>query len=104
MSNFYDIFIEIVPDYFFFTFLQADDRKKRLDDSYNLHRFLADYRDLISWIHDMKTIISADDLAKDVAGAEALLERHQEHKVQNHIINKVIKLYCHSLILSPGEI
>lgn len=28
----------------------------------------------------MKAIISADDLAKDVAGAEALLERHQEHK------------------------
>jgi len=29
----------------------------------------------------MKTIISADDLAKDVAGAESLLEKHQEHKV-----------------------
>ncbi len=28
----------------------------------------------------MKTVISADELAKDVAGAEALLERHQEHK------------------------
>jgi len=28
----------------------------------------------------MKSIISADELAKDVAGAEALLERHQEHK------------------------
>lgn len=28
----------------------------------------------------MKTIISADELAKDVAGAESLLERHQEHK------------------------
>lgn len=29
----------------------------------------------------MKTIIGADELAKDVAGAEALLEKHQEHKV-----------------------
>lgn len=28
----------------------------------------------------MKGIISADELAKDVAGAEALLERHQEHR------------------------
>lgn len=28
----------------------------------------------------MQAIISADELAKDVAGAEALLERHQEHK------------------------
>lgn len=51
-----------------------------MDESYLLHRFLADHRDLVSWIHDMKAIISADDLAKDVAGAEALLERHQEHR------------------------
>ena len=60
---------------------KAGDRKARLDDSYNLHRFLSDYRDLISWITDTKSVISADELAKDVAGAEALLERHQEHKV-----------------------
>ncbi|KAK7095430.1 spectrin alpha chain-like isoform X3 [Littorina saxatilis] len=59
---------------------KASDRKSRLDDSYYLHRFLADFRDLVSWISDMKAIISADELAKDVAGAEALLERHQEHK------------------------
>lgn len=44
-------------------------------------RFLADYRDLCSWINDMKAVISADELAKDVAGAEALLESHQEHRV-----------------------
>ena len=60
---------------------QGSERKSRLDDSYHLHRFLADFRDLMSWVSDMKAIISADDLAKDVAGAEALLERHQEHKV-----------------------
>lgn len=59
---------------------KAADRKRRLDDSYLLHRFLADFRDLVSWINDMKAIISADELAKDVAGAEALLERHQEHR------------------------
>lgn len=52
-----------------------------MDDSYYLHRFLADFRDLVSWISDIKAIISADEMAKDVAGAEALLERHQEHKV-----------------------
>nr|XP_042894490.1 spectrin alpha chain-like [Parasteatoda tepidariorum] len=60
---------------------KAQERRRRLDESYLLHRFLADFRDLVSWIHDMKAIISADELAKDVAGAEALLERHQEHKV-----------------------
>jgi len=60
--------------------LKAADRKRKLEESGLLHRFLADFRDLTSWIHDMKTIISADELAKDVAGAEALLERHQEHR------------------------
>uniref|UniRef100_A0A0K8TCJ0 Spectrin alpha chain n=1 Tax=Lygus hesperus TaxID=30085 RepID=A0A0K8TCJ0_LYGHE len=59
---------------------KAKDRRQKLDESYYLHRFLADFRDLISWVNDMKAIISADELAKDVAGAEALLERHQEHK------------------------
>ncbi|VDN60745.1 unnamed protein product [Dracunculus medinensis] len=59
---------------------KAQARKDGLDRSYNLHRFLADYRDLSSWINDMKAVISADELAKDVAGAEALLESHQEHK------------------------
>ena len=53
-----------------------------MDDSYYLHRFLSDFRDLISWIHDIKAIIAADELAKDVAGAEALLERHEEHRVR----------------------
>lgn len=30
----------------------------------------------------MKALINADELANDVAGAEALLDRHQEHKVK----------------------
>merc|ERR1719400_2800556 len=59
---------------------KAKERKQKLDESYFLHRFLADFRDLTSWINDMKAVISADELAKDVSGAEALLERHQEHK------------------------
>ncbi|KAH9498947.1 hypothetical protein Btru_004017 [Bulinus truncatus] len=59
---------------------KATERKTRLDDAYYLQRFLADFRDLVSWITDMKAIISADELAKDVSGAEALLDRHNEHK------------------------
>ena len=55
-------------------------RKQKLDESYFLHRFLADFRDLTSWINDMKAVISGDKLAKDVTEAEALLERHTEHK------------------------
>ena len=59
---------------------KSAERRVKLEHSYLLQQFLADYRDLISWIHDMKTIISSDELAKDVAGAEALLERLQEHQ------------------------
>ena len=39
-------------------------RKQKLDESYFLHRFLADFRDLTSWINDIKTVICADELAK----------------------------------------
>ena len=60
-------------------------RKRALDISYQLHRFLADHRDLTAWIGDMKAVIAADELAKDVAGAEALLESHQEHKCERRI-------------------
>lgn len=46
-------------------------------DSYDLQRFLSDYRDLSSWIASMMGLVSSDELATDVTGAEALLERHQ---------------------------
>lgn len=59
---------------------KAMDRKRGLDRSYNLQRFLTDYRELIDWIQSMKTLISSSELARDVAGAEALLENHQEHR------------------------
>ena len=45
-----------------------------------LHLNLCNFRDLTSWINDTKAVISQDELAKDVNGAEALLERHAEHK------------------------
>lgn len=65
-----------------------------------MHRFLADFRDLISWVNDMKAIISADELAKDVAGAEALLERHQEHKVYLHFSRTLVALSSLTIILT----
>jgi hypothetical protein len=72
---------------------KGTERKAHLDDSYYLHRFLADFRDLVSWVHDMKNIISADDLAKDVAGAEALVERHNEHKVKVKVVSVLKSSY-----------
>ncbi|XP_077779120.1 spectrin alpha chain, non-erythrocytic 1-like [Podarcis muralis] len=59
---------------------RAAERHAHLNDSYRLQRFLADFRDLTSWVTEMKALINADELANDVAGAEALLDRHQEHK------------------------
>merc|ERR1719273_2575870 len=57
-------------------------RKEKLLESYDLQRFLSDFRDLMSWISSMKGLIESDELATDVTGAEALLERHQEHRTE----------------------
>lgn len=56
---------------------KANSRKEKLLDSYDLQRFLSDYRDLMSWINSMMSLVSSEELASDVTGAEALLERHQ---------------------------
>ena len=32
-------------------------------------------------MHEMSVLLKSEELAKDVAGAEALLQRHNEHKV-----------------------
>lgn len=59
---------------------QSAQRRSKLEESFKLHRFLTDWRDLMLWMADLKSLIEADDLAKDVAGAEAQVERHNEHK------------------------
>lgn len=40
------------------------------------------HRDLMSWINGIRGLVSSEELAKDVTGAEALLERHQEHRTE----------------------
>ncbi len=52
-------------------------RRERLLDSYDLQRFLSDYRDLLAWINSMMGLVTSEELANDVTGAEALIERHQ---------------------------
>nr|XP_015222659.1 PREDICTED: spectrin alpha chain, non-erythrocytic 1 isoform X3 [Lepisosteus oculatus] len=61
---------------------RADQRKEKLGDSHDLQRFLSDFRDLMSWINGIRGLVSSEELAKDVTGAEALLERHQEHRTE----------------------
>lgn len=53
-------------------------------------------------MNDMKAIIQADELAKDVAGAEALLERHQEHKVNYQLMVVVIHSNPYYLCLTTS--
>ena len=40
------------------------------------------YRDLKGWIHTMTILVTNDELAKDVVGAEALLDRHRVRPFQ----------------------
>lgn len=56
---------------------KAKSRKEKLLDSYDLQRFLSDHRDLLAWISSMLGLVSSEELASDVTGAEALIERHQ---------------------------
>ena len=56
---------------------KATQRKEKLLDSYDLQRFLSDYRDLMGWVSAMTGLVSSEELANDVTGAEALIERHQ---------------------------
>lgn len=59
---------------------QSTVRKDKLAASFDLQRFFNDHRGSTSWIADMKALLTADELATDVAGADALLQRHQEHR------------------------
>lgn len=36
----------------------------------------------MQWVSNMNQLVSSDELANDVTGAEALLERHQEYRTE----------------------
>ncbi|EGD77905.1 spectrin [Salpingoeca rosetta] len=56
----------------------ARQRKTKLDDAHDLQRFLNDLQSSTSWIADMTSLMSVEETVRDVAGADALLQRHQE--------------------------
>ncbi|XP_064138843.1 spectrin alpha chain, erythrocytic 1 [Loxodonta africana] len=58
----------------------ATSRYEKLQTSYGYHLFLSDYDELSGWMKEKTALISADELPADVAGGEALLDRHQQHK------------------------
>jgi spectrin alpha len=55
---------------------KANARKEKLLDSYDLQRFLSDYRDLSAWIQSMMGLVASYELASDVIFAVALLVVH----------------------------
>lgn len=57
-------------------------RKGKLKQAEQLQAYFDEYRDLMAWINEMIAKITAPDLAGNVAGAEALLARCQEHKTE----------------------
>ena len=72
---------------------KANLRKIKLLDSHDLQRFLSDYRDLMSWVSRMKSLICTDELANDVTGAEALLEEPSK------LLSSLANSYCKQIIL-----
>ncbi|XP_054977169.1 spectrin alpha chain, erythrocytic 1 [Sorex araneus] len=58
----------------------ATRRYAQLQASYWYQRFLSDYEELSGWMREKTALINADELPTDVAGGEALLDRHQQHK------------------------
>uniref|UniRef100_A0A8D0UFZ9 Spectrin alpha chain, erythrocytic 1 n=1 Tax=Sus scrofa TaxID=9823 RepID=A0A8D0UFZ9_PIG len=58
----------------------ATRRYEKLQASYWYQRFLSDYDELSGWMKEKTALINADELPTDVAGGEALLDRHQQHK------------------------
>jgi len=47
-----------------------------------LQHFLSEWQDLIDWCKLMEARLTADELASDLASAEALVDKHQEHMVR----------------------
>lgn len=57
-------------------------RKEKLMQAEQLQAYFDEYRDLMAWINEMLAQITAPELAKDVAGAEALIVKIKEHKTE----------------------
>ncbi|KAL4238363.1 Spectrin beta chain [Mactra antiquata] len=60
----------------------ADQRKRKLADSYQLQKFLAEARELISWSTDMITKMNSGELGKDVNECLTQLQLHSERKAE----------------------
>ncbi|XP_076441755.1 spectrin beta chain, non-erythrocytic 5-like [Babylonia areolata] len=61
---------------------KATHRKEKLSQAEQLQMYFNDYRELTAWISEMQAIITADELAHDLPGAEAMMVRYKEHNAE----------------------
>ncbi|XP_071162084.1 spectrin beta chain-like isoform X8 [Mytilus edulis] len=61
---------------------QATQRKEKLQQADQLQIYFNDYRELTAWINEMIAMINAEEVPKDLPGAEALVTRSKEHKAE----------------------
>ncbi|XP_044574402.1 spectrin beta chain, non-erythrocytic 1 isoform X3 [Cotesia glomerata] len=61
---------------------KAAQRQNKLTQAEQLEAYFDEYRDLSFWINEMIAKVTAPELARDVPGAEILISRHNEYKVE----------------------
>ncbi|XP_055956724.1 spectrin beta chain, non-erythrocytic 2 isoform X1 [Patella vulgata] len=61
---------------------KSSQRKEKLQSALQLQMYFNDYRELTAWISEMIAIITSDELARDLPGAESMITRYKEHKVE----------------------
>ncbi|XP_057323872.1 spectrin beta chain, non-erythrocytic 1 isoform X4 [Microplitis mediator] len=61
---------------------KAEQRQYKLTQAEQLEAYFDEYRDLTFWINEMIAKVTAPELARDVPGAEILISRHNEYKVE----------------------
>lgn len=70
-DSLFNVHLHLVPPFCLFLYLFP-----------RYQRFLSDYDELSGWMEEKTALINADELPTDVTGGEALLDRHQQHKVE----------------------
>ncbi|XP_032336758.1 spectrin beta chain, non-erythrocytic 5 [Camelus ferus] len=67
--------------------VKAQERGQQLEQAAQGHAFLGRCRELLAWAQEKQVMVSSEELAGDVTGAEQLLEQHEE-------LGRDIKEHC----------
>lgn len=62
--------------------IKSDRRKENLKQMEQVQTYFDEHKDLMTWINEMLAKITAPELPQDVAGAETLIDRHNEYKAE----------------------